>query len=103
MAGLSVPSPLSSLGLTAGDEEPQLAIRATSGEMPVTNLPEAEEAIRRLVDDGYRVVIAFEQRAEAERAGYVLRRVSREHGTGRRGGRRGRACRSCRCRTAGIS
>ena len=42
----------------------------------MTNLPEAEEAMRRLVDDGYRVVIAFEQRAEAERAGYVLRRTS---------------------------
>ncbi len=50
--------------------------RPTSGELPVTNLPEAEEAIRRLVNDGYRVVIAFEQRAEAERAGYVLRRTS---------------------------
>ena len=32
--------------------------------------------MRRLVDDGYRVVMAFEQRAEAERAGYVLRRVT---------------------------
>ncbi len=56
--------------------DPALTIRATSGEMPVTNLPEAEEAIRRLVDGGYRVVIAFEQRAEAERAGYVFRRVT---------------------------
>jgi len=65
----------SSLGLVSG-EEPSLAIRATSGEMPITNLPEAEEAIRRLVDDGYRVVIAFEQRAEAERAGYVFRRIT---------------------------
>jgi transcription-repair coupling factor (superfamily II helicase) len=66
---------LSSLGLASG-KEPALVIRATSGEMPVTNLPEAEEAIRRLAGDGYRVVIAFEQRAEAERAGYVLRRVT---------------------------
>ena len=65
---------LSSLGHT-GAEERRPAIRATSGEMPVTNLPEAEEAVNRLVRDGYRVVIAFEQRAEAERAGYVLRRV----------------------------
>jgi transcription-repair coupling factor (superfamily II helicase) len=52
------------------------AMRASSGELPVTNLPEAEDALRRLVDEGYRVVIAFEQRAEAERAGYVLRRTS---------------------------
>jgi transcription-repair coupling factor (superfamily II helicase) len=66
---------LSSLGLATGDDATP-AIRATSGQMPVTNLPEAEDAIRRLVNDGYRVVIAFEQRAEAERAGYVLRRVT---------------------------
>ncbi len=60
----------------AGSDETLPTIRATSGEMPVTNLPEAEEAINRFVRDGYRVVIAFEQRAEAERAGYVLRRVT---------------------------
>jgi transcription-repair coupling factor (superfamily II helicase) len=66
---------LGSLGL-AGVEDGASAIRATSGEMPVTSLPEAEEAVRRLVADGYRVVIAFEQRAEAERAGYVLKRTS---------------------------
>lgn len=57
------------------EEGARLVIRATSGELPVTNLPEAEAAIQRLVDDGYRVVIAFEHRAEAERAGHVLRRV----------------------------
>jgi transcription-repair coupling factor (superfamily II helicase) len=70
---------LGPLGMGAEDQsqtQPSMAIRATSGELPVTNLPEAEEAIRRLVDDGYRVVIAFEQRAEAERAGYVFRRTS---------------------------
>ena len=66
---------LDSLGM-AGLGEPEATFRATSGELPVTNLPEAEEAIRRLASDGYRVVIAFEQRAEAERAGYVLRRTS---------------------------
>ena len=70
------------LGATTGaaeggvDDEPRLSIRATSGELPVTNLPEAEQAIQRLVDGGYRVVVAFEQRAEAERAGYVLSRLS---------------------------
>ncbi len=63
------------LGLSSFEGE-VLAIRATSGDLPVTNLPEAEEAILRLVGEGYRVVIAFEHRAEAERAGYVLRRVT---------------------------
>jgi transcription-repair coupling factor (superfamily II helicase) len=69
---------LSSLAVPVGpgdESRPSLAFRATSAEMPVTNLPEAEAAIQRLVKDGYRVVIAFEQRAEAERAGYVLTRV----------------------------
>jgi hypothetical protein len=59
---------LSSLGSTSV-RNPSSPYRATSGEMPVTNLPEAEEAQPpRLVADGYRCVIAFEQRAEAERA-----------------------------------
>ena len=62
-------------GLLRDDPSP-LVIRATSAEMPVINLPEAEGAIQRLVDDGYRVVIAFEQRAEAERAAYVFRRIT---------------------------
>ena len=66
---------LSSLSLAAGEEAP-LAIRGTSGELPVTNLPEAESAIARLIADDYRVMIAFEARAEAERAGYILRRVT---------------------------
>lgn len=65
-----------SLGISASEEGAATAIRATSGDLPVTNLPEAEEAIQRLVGEGYRVVIAFEHRAEAERAGYVLRRVT---------------------------
>ena len=59
----------------ASDARPRLIMRATSAEMPVTNLPEAEAAVQRLAKDGYRVVIAFEQRAEAERAAYVLTRV----------------------------
>ncbi len=72
------PVVLDSLGSSeqADESEAGSTFRATSGDLPVTNLPEAEEAMRRLVDDGYRVVIAFEQRAEAERAGYMLRRVT---------------------------
>jgi transcription-repair coupling factor (superfamily II helicase) len=65
---------LSSLS-PAGEVGPLPTIRATSGEIPAVNLPEAEAAVQRLVDDGYRVAIAFEQRAEAERAGYVMRRI----------------------------
>ncbi len=70
---------LDSLGMAAAEAETigeVATFRAGSGELPVTNLPEAEESMRRLVDDGYRVVIAFEQRSEAERAGFVLRRTT---------------------------
>jgi transcription-repair coupling factor (superfamily II helicase) len=64
----------SSLGQAANDEG-ALTIRASGGQLPVTNVPEAEEAVRRLAKDGYRVVIAFEQRAEAERAAYAAPRL----------------------------
>lgn len=53
-----------------------LSIRATSGDLNVTSLPEAEAELGRLARQGYRVVVAFESRAEAERAVYVLKRVT---------------------------
>jgi transcription-repair coupling factor (superfamily II helicase) len=65
---------LSSLGQAANDDGAP-TIRASGGQLPVTNVPEAEEAVRRLAKDGYRVVIAFEQRAEAERAAYAAPRL----------------------------
>lgn len=51
-------------------------VRATSGDLAVTSLPEAERALERLSGEGYRVMVAFESRAEAERALYILKRVS---------------------------
>jgi transcription-repair coupling factor (superfamily II helicase) len=65
---------LSSLGLAAG-EDGVPAVRAGGGQLPVASVPEAEEAVRGLVKDGYRVVIAFEQRAEAERAVFAAPRL----------------------------
>lgn len=53
-----------------------LVVRAMSGDLPVTSLPEAERALERLATEGYRVVVAFESRAEAERALYILKRLS---------------------------
>ncbi len=52
----------------AGGEEGVALVRASDGRLAVTNVPEAEAAVRRLVADGYRVVVGFEQKAEAERA-----------------------------------
>ena len=64
---------------SAGDSdvapaEDALIIRATSGDLPITSLPEAERELERLASEGYRVVIAFESRAEAERATFILKR-----------------------------
>jgi transcription-repair coupling factor (superfamily II helicase) len=50
-------------------------IHATSGELPITSLPEAETALRRLVSRGYRVAVAFEHKGDADRAEYVLSRA----------------------------
>ena len=63
---------ISSFGLTAGDED-RASIRASSGRLAVTDLREAEDAVRRLVRQDYRVIVAFEHRAEAERAVYAAR------------------------------
>ncbi len=50
--------------------------RGSSGDLPITSLPDAERELERLMREGNRVVVAFEHPAEAERAGYILRRVS---------------------------
>jgi transcription-repair coupling factor (superfamily II helicase) len=62
--------------LTGPEEDAPLSMRATSADLPITSLPDAEREIERLVAEGYRVAVAFEQRAEAERAGYILKRVT---------------------------
>jgi len=62
-------------GGSAGGGVVSLEVSARSGELSATNLPEAERELERLSKDGYRVVVAFTQRAEAERAGYILTRV----------------------------
>ena len=67
--------------LQGGGEAP-FTLRGTTGDLPVTNLPAAEEAVRRLVADGFRVAVAFESRAEAERAGYILVRAGGRLGEG---------------------
>ncbi|NLE73149.1 MAG: transcription-repair coupling factor [Actinobacteria bacterium] len=68
--------------LLQGGGEAPFTLRGTTGDLPVTNLPEAEEAVRRLVADGFRVAVAFELRAEAERAEYILVRAGGRLGEG---------------------
>ncbi len=58
-----------------GGGEGDFDVHATSGELPVTSLPEAETALKGLVSRGYRVAVAFEHKGDADRAEYVLTRV----------------------------
>ncbi len=60
----------------AGTGVLSLEVAARSGELSATNLAEAERELARLSAGGYRVVVSFTQRAEAERAGYILTRVT---------------------------
>ncbi|MCX8033184.1 MAG: transcription-repair coupling factor [Thermoleophilia bacterium] len=59
----------------AQGEDEEVVFRAASGDLAAASLPEVELHLSRLVDEGYRVVIAFEHKGEAERAPYILKRV----------------------------
>src|SRR5680860_832128 len=58
-----------------GQGEGATCLEATSGDLPVASRAEAEQELARLVDKGYRVVVAFDRRSDAERAEYVLKQV----------------------------
>ena len=51
------------------------AMRAMTAETPARNLKEAEAELRKLLDAGYRTVVAFDSRGEAERARYGFDRL----------------------------
>ena len=51
------------------------AMRAMIAETPARNLKEAEAELRKLVEAGYRTVVAFDSRGEAERARYGFDRL----------------------------
>ncbi|MCB0867268.1 MAG: transcription-repair coupling factor [Solirubrobacterales bacterium] len=55
--------------------EGEEAMRAMSAESPARNLKEAEAELRKLVEAGYRTVVAFDSRGEAERARYGFERL----------------------------
>lgn len=50
-------------------------MRAMAAETPARNLTEAEAELKKLVDAGYRTVVAFDSRGEAERARYGFDRT----------------------------
>jgi transcription-repair coupling factor (superfamily II helicase) len=61
--------------LTAAGEEDEDAFRAARAESPARSVKEAEGELEKLVRSGYRAVVAFDSRGEAERARYGLDRL----------------------------
>jgi transcription-repair coupling factor (superfamily II helicase) len=75
---VDVAAPLSEraiLALTGVDEADEDAFRAARAESPARSVKEAEGELERLIRSGYRTVVAFDNRGEAERARYALDRV----------------------------
>ena len=58
----------------AGDDDED-AFRASRAESPARSVKEAEGELEKLVRSGYRTVVAFDSRGEAERARYGLDRL----------------------------
>jgi transcription-repair coupling factor (superfamily II helicase) len=63
------------LALTIAGEEDEDAFRAARAESPARSVKEAEGELEKLVRSGYRTVVAFDSRGEAERARYGLDRL----------------------------
>ena len=63
------------LSLTGAGEDDEDAFRAARAESPARSVKEAEGELEKLVRSGYRTVVAFERRGEAERARYGLDRL----------------------------
>jgi transcription-repair coupling factor (superfamily II helicase) len=63
------------LSIGAVGEEDEDAFRAARAESPARSVKEAEAELEKLVRSGYRTVVAFDSRGEAERARYGLDRL----------------------------
>ncbi len=63
------------LALTAAGEDDEDAFRAARAESPARSVKEAEAELEKLVRSGYRTVVAFDNRGEAERTRYGLDRL----------------------------
>jgi transcription-repair coupling factor (superfamily II helicase) len=73
---LSERAALSLVGSGEGNEEEgDEAFRAARAESPARSVKEAEAELEKLVRSGYRTVVAFDSRGEAERARYGLDRL----------------------------
>jgi transcription-repair coupling factor (superfamily II helicase) len=63
------------LSLTAAGDGEEGAFRAARAESPARSVAEAEGELEKLVRSGYRTVVAFDNRGEAERSRYGLERL----------------------------
>src|SRR6478736_5345749 len=63
------------LALTTAGEEDEDAFRASRAESPARSIKEAEGELEKLVRSGYRTVVAFDSRGEADRTRYGLDRL----------------------------
>ncbi|HEX7059348.1 MAG TPA: transcription-repair coupling factor [Solirubrobacterales bacterium] len=63
------------ISLTGAGEDDSDAFRAARAESPARNVKEAEGELQKLIRSGYRTVVAFENRGEAERTRYNLDRL----------------------------
>ena len=63
------------LALAGADAGQEVTIRAQAPSSPARSVAEAESELERELASGYRVVVAFEHRGEAERARYNLSRI----------------------------
>jgi transcription-repair coupling factor (superfamily II helicase) len=63
------------LRLSGAGEDDEGAFRAARAESPARSVKEAEGELEKLVRSGYRAVVAFDSRGEAERARYGLDRL----------------------------
>jgi transcription-repair coupling factor (superfamily II helicase) len=63
------------LSLAAAGEDDEDAFRAARAESPARSVKEAEGELEKLIRSGYRTVVAFESRGEAERTRYGLDRL----------------------------
>ncbi len=75
---VDVAEPLSaraSLAFRTASDEDESAFRAARAESPARSVKEAEAELEKQVRSGYRTVVAFDDRGEAERARYGLDRL----------------------------
>jgi transcription-repair coupling factor (superfamily II helicase) len=75
---VDVAAPLSAraaLSLTVAGEDDEDAFRAARAESPARSVKEAEGELEKMIRSGYRTVVAFDSRGEAERARYGLDRL----------------------------